>query len=176
MFWAKPSPVVRLFSLTVPKAELQIRVDVDGDVRDCNDPPESAVTAINPPEVPAAPGCADPVDVPLESLAWGRSGDKGNKANIGIIARHSDFVPYIAAAMTEARVAAFFRHFLAPGASVQRFYMPGPNAFNFLLDAVLGGGGIASLRSDPQGKAYAQLLLTETVQIPWALAESHGLR
>ena len=66
-------------------------------------------------------------------------------------------------------------HFLAPASGVERFYMPGAHAFNYLLDDVLGGGGVASLRADPQGKCYAQLLLTETVPVPRALAETHGL-
>ena len=53
--------------------------------------------------------------------------------------------------------------------------MPGPHAFNFLLYDVLGGGGVASLRTDPQGKGYAQLLLSEEIPIPSALATSHQL-
>ena len=75
------------------------------------------------------------------------------------------------------RVADYFRHFLEAGQAqpVQRFYLPGSNAFNFLLHDVLGGGGVASLRTDPQGKGYAQLLLTETIQVPAALAREHQL-
>ena len=53
--------------------------------------------------------------------------------------------------------------------------MPGPPAFNFLLHDVLGGGGVASLRTDPQGKGYAQLLLGLPIAVPQALAEQHGL-
>jgi hypothetical protein len=77
--------------------------------------------------------------------------------------------------MTADRVADYFRHFLAPGAGVERFYMPGCHAFNFLLHDVLGGGGVASLRVDPQGKSYAQLLLAEAIPLPRPLAEAHGL-
>ena len=75
------------------------------------------------------------------------------------------------------RVVELFCHFLAAGQEtpVERFYMPGPSAFNFLLHDVLGGGGIASLRADPQGKGYAQVLLAETVQVPRLLAEKHEL-
>ena len=103
--------------------------------------------------------------------------DKGNKANIGIIARHPDFLPFIASQITVQRVTDLFQHFLAADQSepVERFYMPGPCAFNFLLHDVLGGGGVASLRVDPQGKGYAQVLLAETVQVPAALAEQHAL-
>ncbi|MEE4108034.1 MAG: hypothetical protein V2I24_01720, partial [Halieaceae bacterium] len=55
------------------------------------------------------------------------------------------------------------------------FYLPGIHALNFLLHRVLGGGGVASLRADPQGKSYAQLLLTLPLPVPRALLEAHGL-
>ena len=55
---------------------------------------------------------------------------------------------------------------------MQRFYMPGPKAINFLIDAVLGGGGVASLRNDPQGKAYAQVLLTRLIPVPESMAKT----
>ena len=176
---AKPSPVVRLFSMIVPKGQLQISVECEGETATCNDevldvydPSELVMN-----EVPEAEAESDLVDVPLETLAWGRSGDKGNKANIGIISRQPEFVPYIASQVTAERVHELFCHFLAAGQDtpVERFYMPGPKAFNFLLHDVLGGGGIASLRADPQGKGYAQVLLAETVQVPRQLAVQHEL-
>ncbi len=177
---AKPSPVVRLFSMVVPKGEVGISVDCEGERVTCDDivqqvfDPDSST----PHQVPEAPAEDDTVQVPLESLAWGRSGDKGNKANIGIIARHPDFVPYIAAQVTIDRVGELFGHFLAPDQSspVERFYMPGPCAFNFLLHEVLGGGGVASLRADPQGKGYAQVLLAETIRLPRSLAGQHEIK
>lgn len=72
--------------------------------------------------------------------------------------------------MTTERVALRFAHFLQGG--VERFYLPGLPAINFLLHDVLGGGGMASLRTDPQGKGYAQLLLDEPILIPVTLAET----
>ena len=105
-------------------------------------------------------------------LAWGRSGDKGDKANIGIIARQARYLPYIWAALSEEQVSARFAHFLAstgPG-SVERFLLPGSHAINFLLHDVLGGGGVASIRNDPQGKGYAQLLLSCPIAVPAQLA------
>ena len=108
--------------------------------------------------------------VALERLAWGRSGDKGNNANIGIIARRPEYLPYIWAALSIERVAQRFAHFLQ--GEVERFYLPGLPAINFLLHDVLGGGGMASLRTDPQGKGYAQLLLDEPITIPVTLAET----
>ena len=76
-------------------------------------------------------------ELPLIRLAWARSGDKGNKANIGIIARDAEYVPYIWAALSEESVAARFAHFIEGEAKVDKFYMPGANAINFLIDAVL---------------------------------------
>jgi hypothetical protein len=114
------------------------------------------------------------VKVPLIALAWGRSGDKGNKANIGIIARQPSYLPYIYAALTETVVRKRFAHFLedASKGSVERFLLPGSNAINFLLHDVLGGGGVASIRNDAQGKGYAQLLLSCPIPVPAALAET----
>jgi len=174
---AKPSPVVRLFSLLVPKPDVEITVEVEGVAEECSDPISELVAAPVAHQVPATPQGEDMIEVPLEALAWGRSGDKGDKANIGIIARHPDFVPYIAQAISAEFVAEYFAHFLAPGQPlpVTRFYMPGPHAFNFLLHAVLGGGGVASLRNDPQGKGYAQLLLAEMIPLSRAVAQAHSL-
>ncbi len=116
------------------------------------------------------------VEVPLIKLAWGRSGDKGNKANIGIIARQPDYVPYIWAALDEPTIAARFAHFIdTPDAAVhavKRYYLPGSHAINFLIDDILGGGGVASLRNDPQGKSYAQILLNHPIAVPKEIAET----
>jgi hypothetical protein len=169
----RPSPVIRLFSFLLPKQEVDITVDVEGDLQQCND----ALSAENNeghPVVQTEPGVpeisTETVTIALENLAWGRSGDKGNKANIGIIARKREYMPYIMAVLTPARVAERFAHFLEGG--VERFYMPGLPAVNFLLHDVLGGGGMASLRNDPQGKGYAQLLLDEPIEIPIQLVET----
>jgi hypothetical protein len=175
----KPTPVVRLFSMLIPKDQLQIAIELDGQALPAPEPELGSVTDIpEPVSVPVADASPeDVVQVPLELLAFGRSGDKGDKANIGIMARHPDFLPWIAAKLTPESVAGYFAHFLAPGQStpVERFYLPGSDALNFLLHEVLGGGGTASLRADPQGKGYAQLLLTEKVAIPRALAAQHQL-
>jgi hypothetical protein len=169
----RPSPVVRLFSFLLPKQAVEVTVDVEGEARIVGDPESSA--PYQPPEYsassPGAPEMSGELTrVPLERLAWARSGDKGNNANIGVIARRPEYMPYIWAAMTPDRVAARFAHFLQ--GPVQRFLLPGLPAINFLLHDVLGGGGIASLRNDPQGKGYAQLLLDEPIDIPAHLLES----
>jgi hypothetical protein len=175
----KPSPVVRLFSMIVPKDQVTVTVEVEGHAQTISDltTPAAPAGVDSAPQPPVADPGPDTVTVTLESLAFGRSGDKGNKANIGVIARHPEFVPYIAAQLTTARVVDYFSHFLADNQSApaQRFFLPGSNAFNFLLHDVLGGGGVASIRTDAQGKGYAQLLLTETLQVPRALAEQFNL-
>jgi len=100
----------------------------------------------------------------------GRSGDKGNSANIGLIARKADYLPWIRDALTEEVVRNWFAHL---GVSkVERFELPGMNAFNFLLHDALGGGGVASLRVDAQGKAYAQMLMDYPIPVPAALANA----
>ena len=166
----KPSPVVRLFSFDLPKSEVRISVCADGTDTPFADNPGAPFDAarIRRPIPPAMPDRAvDMVKVPLIALAWGRSGDKGDKANIGIIARDPDNLPYIWHALSEEVVAECFSHFLKGG--VERYYLPGSNAINFVLNDALGGGGIASLRNDPQGKGYAQVLLTHPIKIPRAL-------
>lgn len=102
--------------------------------------------------------------VPLVRLAWGRSGDKGDSANIGIIARRAEFLPLLRAQLTTAAVKQYLSH-LVQG-EVERFEVPGIDALNFLLHQALGGGGMASLRVDPLAKGYAQLLLDFPVAVP----------
>ena len=171
-----PSPVVRLFSYTVPKDQLQVRILLDDKIIDCDEVYGEMLNIkdIARPKVPTADKNANMVKVPLIALAWGRSGDKGDKANIGIIARRQEYLPYIYAALTETVVRKRFAHFLSNTGrgSVERYLLPASNAINFLLHDVLGGGGVASIRNDAQGKGYAQLLLSCPISIPTAIAET----
>ncbi len=105
----------------------------------------------------------------LVKLAWGRSGDKGDTANIGIIARRPEFLPLLRAQLTPAAVKQYFSH-LVQG-EVERFEVPGIHALNFLLHAALGGGGMASLRVDPLAKGYAQILLDFPIVVPEGLLD-----
>jgi hypothetical protein len=110
--------------------------------------------------------------VPLIKIAFARSGDKGNHSNIGVMARKPAYAPYIRAALTEAAVAKWFVHLFEGGKGrVERWDLPGTHALNFLLHDALGGGGVASLRNDPQGKALAQQLLEFPVPVPVAIAK-----
>ena len=168
---AKASPVVRLFSFLLPKIQVPIEISMAGKVTEISDPVPATVQEPTTHRIPLADLSGALIEVPLESLAWGRSGDKGNKANIGIIARAPEFLPYIAAKLTTDFVHSYFSHFIS-GGDTERFYLPGSNALNFLIHSVLGGGGVASLRNDPQGKGYAQLLLAETISIPKPLLKN----
>ncbi|XP_078250917.1 uncharacterized protein LOC110072797 isoform X1 [Pogona vitticeps] len=99
----------------------------------------------------------------LEDLAYTRSGDKGNSANIGVIARHPLYYPYLKKTLTAQTIEDYFQHLLEKEQSgkslVTRYELPGIYGLNFVLKNSLGGGGTASLRSDPQGKALGQMLL-----------------
>ena len=168
----KPSPVIRLFSFLLPKGELSVRIHWGGDSIDHTVAPVlTSEPAVPVPHMlspcPEAQGVLTPV--PLIRLAYGRSGDKGDQANIGIIARQAEYLPYIWTALTPEVVANCFSHFL--DGRVERFLLPGIHAINFVLHDVLGGGGIASLRNDAQGKGYAQILLAQPIDLPAPLAE-----
>jgi hypothetical protein len=107
------------------------------------------------------------IEVPLVTLAWGRSGDKGDTSNIGILARWPEVLPVLREQLTEAAVAAYLAH-LVQG-TVTRYELPGIGALNFVCTQALGGGGMASLRTDPLGKGMAQVLLTMPIKVSAAL-------
>lgn len=107
--------------------------------------------------------------VPLIKIAYARSGDKGDHANIGIIARKPEYLPFIKDALTSTTVSTFFNHVLI--GSVEVWDVPGISGINFLLKHSLGGGGMASFNIDPQGKAYAQQILEYEIPISRHLAD-----
>jgi len=161
----KPVPVLRVHSFLWPKSRLSVAIDIDGRRLTFDQPATEQAGAPVPPTPPSSPDMSgDTTTMPLRALAWGRSGDKGNHANIGIIARHPDFYPLLVAQVTSQRIAAFFAHYLE--GDVERYLLPGFHALNFLLHDVLGGGGTASLRYDPQAKTYAQMVLDMPIEVP----------
>lgn len=174
-FGGRPSvqPVVQLWSCKVPKRDVSITVDFEGQrtpvVVDEGQPFDAAALPAQPAGDVWSP-TADAVTVPLIKLAVARSGDKGDHANIGVMARDPAYLPYLRAALTEQKVAAYFSHLMAANGSVSRWELPGSHSFNFLLRHALGGGGIASLRTDPQGKCFAQMLLDLDISVPPAVA------
>lgn len=167
-------PKIRLYSCLVPKEGIEVAVDISGTqtpapVNTSGDFNENCIATQS-----TEPGSSKNIarqepstkEVPLIKLAWGRSGDKGNHSNIGIIARKAEYLPYIREALSTAAVAHFMQHTLDnESGTVSRWELPGINALNFLLENSLGGGGVASLRIDPQGKAFAQQLLEFPVSV-----------
>jgi hypothetical protein len=102
--------------------------------------------------------------VPLVSLAFARSGDKGDNANIGVAARSEGAYRALARVLTPELVRSVFA--TECDGEVRRFELPNLLAFNFVLTRALGGGGTLSLRSDPQGKLFAQKLLSALIEAP----------
>ncbi len=108
-----------------------------------------------------------PVSIQLRFLAHARSGDKGNTANVGLIALEPEYYPILVREVTTARVA---RHFKGMVSEVERFELPNLGALNFLLHDALDGGGTISLKTDAQGKVYSTALLRMEIPVPAALA------
>ena len=111
--------------------------------------------------------------VRLLDIAHARSGDKGDTANVGVIALRREWYPILAAHLTAARVAEHFRGMLTGG--VERFELPNLSAVNFLLHGALDGGGTLSLKTDAQGKVYSTALLRLTLEVPDAEAADLAL-
>lgn len=165
------TPIIRLYSCLLPKKDVTVEVVLDGQGHAVEIPTQGG---FEPGIVRAQPQAAPPddlqdtVEVPLVRLAYGRSGDKGDHANVGIMARRPDYLPYIREALSEQAVATYFRHVLR--GEVRRWELPGTHSLNFLLYHALGGGGVTSLRADPQGKCFAQMLLDHPIPVPRRLA------
>jgi len=181
------SEVARVFSFLIPKSEVEATVTVDGKTKiipasnqhhpllaspvkgeghefDASEPSPSMGEGWVGVTVPPV---SFQTTVPLLSLAWVRNGDKGDIANVAVIARRPEHLPFIAAALTEDAVRDWYAHMLREGraAKVERFTVPGINALNFLLYGALDGGCTASLRFDPLGKSVAQELLDFPVPV-----------
>lgn len=166
--------IPRLFSTLVPKTRVSIEAVV-GEQRFAVEVPTQGGFVPPAAEAEDLPALSldGAVSVPLIRLAVARSGDKGDHSNIGVAARKAEYLPYIKASLSSANVRKFFAHVLAGGEQgrVERWELPASLSLNFLLYNALGSGGAASLRSDPQGKAFAQMLLDYPVPIPGALAK-----
>ena len=169
------SPVIASSSALIPMAEVPVRVTLDGRaLMECVVTP-SAEGAPRPDLAPIAAAKPDEplASVSLVEVAHARSGDKGDDSLIAILARKPEYLPFIARSITAEAVAVWFGHVLK--GEVQRFDVPATNAFIFQLRNALGGGGLASLRIDPQGKAFGQRLLDMPVDIPARWIGQHGL-
>src|SRR5277367_1065880 len=97
--------------------------------------------------------------LPLHTVCVGRSGDKGDSANIAIIARHPSFYPHLIAQLTSSVIKNHLGHLIEPDGVVERYLVPSVHAVNFVVTKCLGGGGLGSLNLDRQGKGFAQVIL-----------------
>jgi hypothetical protein len=164
----KPVPLIRLLTFFLDKADLprpQVQMS-DGAACEIDVPVEGGYTVpqpLKPCETGSLP--VEPtVEMPLIRLAYARSGDKGDSVNVAIIARQPRFLPLIRREVTSERVVAQLGHLVRGPA--ERFEAPGLHALNFVIKEALGGGGMASPRIDPQGKAYGQMVLEMTIPVP----------
>lgn len=168
----KVTPVIAQFAFLVDRGKVQIDVRVDG--KQIAFTPAMPQAFFDPTQmrdmrIRALEGApkGNEVEVPLMALAVARSGDKGDNANVGVIARHAELLPWLKQALTAERVGQWFDHVQRGG--TERYEMPGLMAFNFVLANALDGGGTSSLHLDSQGKTYAQQLLAMPITIPEAM-------
>src|SRR5438876_10038116 len=103
------------------------------------------------------------MQVQLTKLAHARSGDKGDTANVGLIALRDEFYPLLVREVTAARVKEHFKG-ICKG-EVERFDLPNLGALNFLLHESLGGGGTLSLMTDAQGMTFSTALLRMVIEV-----------
>jgi hypothetical protein len=168
----RPTPAIKQFAFLLEKSRVEPQVVIGEQVisvevpinQEPVPPPSKAPDTVVEGPVPASSARTEWIEVPLIRVAWGRSGDKGDSSNIGIIARRPEWLPLLREQLTEARVAQWLAHLVR--GSVTRFDVPGIHAMNFLCTQALDGGGTASLRNDPLGKGMAQILLAMPVRVP----------
>jgi hypothetical protein len=110
--------------------------------------------------------------IKLLQLAHARSGDKGDTANVGLIALREEFYALLVREVTAERVREHFRGLVKGG--VERFELPNLGALNFLLHESLGGGGTLSLMTDAQGKTFSTALLRMEIDVPDEVARGLG--
>ncbi|KAI8059855.1 hypothetical protein BC940DRAFT_323676 [Gongronella butleri] len=174
----KPIPNLVHFPCLVPKSSIKTQLVV-GDTQpqaiewDAWDQDQSFASLPAVPFIPVPDIKGPLVKTKLINVAYGRSGDKGDASNVGIIARKPEYLPYIKRSLTQEVVAKYMKH-VCKG-SVTRFELPGLNAMNFVLTHSLGGGGLSSMIIDRQGKTFAQQVLSSVdVELPADLVPTNA--
>lgn len=167
--------VQRIAGFLIPKFSVTQRVSVNGTpVAFLSKTDAAGIDQDAPaPPLPALPYDADrDLTLPLISLAWSRSGDKGNLFNVAVIARAPEYLPYIAAALTPDFIGKHYGRLLADGRTlpVDRFSVPGLSALNFVVNDSMDGGILSSTSLDPVAKGMAQLLLDVPIPVSPALS------
>lgn len=160
-----PSPLIAPMAFLIDKSQVPVRVEMDAQTQE--------VPWFNAPVTPEPEPLAAPPHwssghstrwVRLHQLAWARSGDKGDTANIGVVARQPQWLPLLWAQLRCEVVQAHLAH-LVHG-PVERYHLPGIHAINFVLRHALDGGGPLSTRMDPLGKGLGQILLAMEIEVP----------
>lgn len=163
------TPLVKLFSCFVPKALHHPVVSINGEALAYNEPAhplaDAGVEACSHLAVPErGPTTIPPalLDQPLLAIAHGRSGDKGNTSNVGLVARAPEYFDLLKTLVTPQRVKTYLAHLVQGDVLV--YELPQVLALNVVMQEALDGGGMASMRNDPLGKGMAQLLLTMPIR------------
>jgi hypothetical protein len=172
--FVQTNPVSRLFMFLLPKREAEAMLTMDGTSEAVPVPNEGGFRPemIERPKPAPAPAAEPTETVPLVQLAWARSGDKGDLFNVAVIARRTEYLPYVRAALTTGAVADWYTHLFRDPARrrVERFEVPGISALNFIVHESLDGGSTASARLDFVAKGMAQQLLEFPVPVPAKIA------
>lgn len=168
----RASEAIGFWPALIDRDAVTARVELDGETRACRPGGPPGIAPVDhPASAPTSPQATgeecDVVVVPLSRLCLARSGDKGDIANIGVIARSAAVYDWMVGHLTEVVVAERFAA-LRTG-RIERHLFPNLRSMNFVLHGSLGGGGTISLRFDAQGKSYAQFLLALSVTVPAAL-------
>lgn len=166
----KATPVVAQFAFLINKSEVQPVVSLNDTPLEFTPPVQDQIDAPEPSAPPHAKAYDGPVTTyRLIDIAVARSGDKGDSANVGVMARRPEFYDVICREVTAAKVAAWFSH--VTKGTVSSFAAPGMGAVNFLLRETLDGGGTSSLHLDRLAKTYGQQLLAMPVDVPTNLLD-----
>ena len=165
------SSSIHLYSFLFPKDQVPVGVDINDQLLNVDISCDGGFVPLpgNQRSISGISNQEMQVSVPLIKLAFARSGDKGDHANIGVIARRPEFLPFIQNALTPEAISKYFDHVIH--GEVMSWDVPGINGINFLLKNSLGGGGMSSLNIDPQGKSYAQQLLDHEIPISDSIAK-----
>ena len=165
------APSIKQFGFLLDKARLHPKVNINNseitiiedDWKSSNEFKQSIAINNDINNVENEVNISGEIETLLINIAHARSGDKGDISNIGVVARHPELLPVLREQLSEAAVAQYLAH--AVKGKVTRYEVPGINAFNFVCEQALDGGGMASLRNDPLGKGMGQILLTMPVMV-----------
>ncbi|GAB2703255.1 MAG: terpene utilization protein AtuA [Alteromonas sp.] len=168
----KPLPLMRVHSTLIDKSQIPVTVQLNENViinKTYLSEPDStskkpALFKFSAEELELSTPQANWQEVILEKLAYARSGDKGDNANIGVIARKPEYMAVLSQQLTAEVIASYFAHTIK--GNVTRYEIPGINGLNFFITQALGGGGTASVKLDSQAKTFAQMLLSIKIKVP----------